>query len=559
MPDVRHRALMLHAVLPILYFAVLLGLSAYGLHRLHLVWLCARHRRQLASVMHTPPIRDEDLPAVTIQLPLFNESTVAARLLDAVAGIDYPTHLLEIQVLDDSTDETRALVRAHVERLRERGIDAVYIHRVDRSGYKAGALDNGLKVAKGSLIAVFDADFIPPVGFLRAVVGHFADPEVGMVQTRWGHINRDASVLTKIQALMLDGHHLVENRARFGAGLLFNFSGTGGIWRREAILSAGSWQHDTLTEDLDLSYRAQLAGWRFIYRQDVVSPSELPEDLSAVRAQQYRWAKGTVQTARKLMRRVLSSNLSFHQRLEAFFHMTPHFAYPLLVLLSVMLLPALVLMPATNAMTMIIVDLPLCTATTGSLAAFYMLAESAQGRPRMGALVRLPMIIALGTGLAPHLSKAVFEGWRSMSGEFVRTPKQGVNKGRYHASSELPLVETGLSALSFVSIIASVQTGHYFATPFALLFTVGYAYVAVLLVREQASRWGLRPASRWGLRPQTPAAEDAQQTEIAAGELAALIAPAMRVDGMQSEMQSEPPPASGEQWAEAPARSELAA
>jgi cellulose synthase/poly-beta-1,6-N-acetylglucosamine synthase-like glycosyltransferase len=525
---------MLHAVLPGLYFAVLLGLSAYGLHRLHLVFLCSKHRKQLASVMHTPAILDCDLPPVTIQLPLFNESTVATRLLDAVAKMDYPAHLLEIQVLDDSTDETRALVRAHVERMRDAGIDAVYIHRVDRTGYKAGALDHGLKVAKGTLIAVFDADFLPPSGFLRAVVGHFADPKIGMVQTRWGHINRDVSVLTKVQALMLDGHHLVENRARFGAGLLFNFSGTGGIWRREAILSAGSWEHDTLTEDLDLSYRAQLAGWKFIYREDVVSPSELPEDLSAVRAQQYRWAKGTVQTARKLMRRVLSSNLSFHQRLEAFFHMTPHFAYPLLVLLSVMLLPALVLLPATNTFTMLIVDLPLCTATTGSLAAFYMLAESAQGRQRIGALARLPMIIALGTGLAPHLSKAVFEGWRSMAGEFVRTPKHGVNKGRYRATSELPLLETGLSALSLVSVIASVQTGHYFATPFALLFTIGYAYVAVLLVTEQATR-----------------RREAIRAASAAGEAAEPLA----LEGAQS----EPPPASGEQWAPSASTSDLAA
>jgi glycosyltransferase involved in cell wall biosynthesis len=526
---------MLHAVLPILYFAVLLGLSMYGLHRLHLVMLCARHKKTLRSVMVTPAIRDEDLPPVTIQLPLFNESTVAARLLDAVAAMDYPAHLLEIQVLDDSTDETRALVRDHVERLRERGVDAVYIHRVDRTGYKAGALDNGLKVAKGKLVAVFDADFIPPAGFLRAVVGHFQDTRVGMVQTRWGHINREFSALTRVQALMLDGHHLVENRARFGAGLLFNFSGTGGIWRREAIQAAGGWEHDTLTEDLDLSYRAQLAGWKFIYREDVVSPSELPEDLSAVRAQQYRWAKGTVQTARKLMRRVLSSQLSFHQRVEAFFHMTPHFAYPLLVLLSVMLLPALVLMPATNAFTMLIVDLPLCTATTGSLAAFYMLAESAQGRSRWSALVRLPMIIALGTGLAPHLTKAVLEGWQNMAGEFVRTPKQGVNKGRYRAAAGLPLLETALSALSFVSVIASIETGHYFATPFALLFTVGYAYVAVLLVREQATR----------------RREGREAASVSTVQPALALAAADTDSGLAS----EPPPASGERFVTQPAAS----
>jgi cellulose synthase/poly-beta-1,6-N-acetylglucosamine synthase-like glycosyltransferase len=510
---------MLHALLVGLYFSVLLGLSAYGLHRLHLVYLCRKHRRRIVSAQACPTLTDDELPVVTIQLPLFNESTVAARLLDAVAEMDYPREKLEIQVLDDSTDETKLMVEAHVERLRERGVDAVYIHRVDRTGYKAGALDNGLEVAKGSLIAVFDADFIPPAHFLRAVVGHFQDPEVGMVQTRWGHINRDHSILTQVQALMLDGHHLVENRARFGAGLLFNFSGTGGIWRREAIAAGGGWEHDTLTEDLDLSYRAQLAGWKFIYRQDVVSPSELPEDLSAVRAQQYRWAKGTVQTARKLMKRVLSSELSLHQRIEAFFHMTPHFAYPLLLLLSVMLLPALVLLPATNTTTMLIVDLPLCTATTGSLLAFYMLAESAQGRPRLGAVKRLPMIIALGTGLAPHLSKAVLEGWQQMAGEFVRTPKHGVKKGRYTQGADLPLFEMALALLSFASTVASFRTGHYFATPFALLFTIGYTYVVVVIAREQAARRRAVPTV-------------VEQPVLV--ERAAVV--------------SEPPPASGEQW-----------
>lgn len=508
---------MLHALLVGLYFSVLLGLSAYGLHRLHLVYLCRKHRKRIVSAQECPTLTDDELPVVTIQLPLFNESTVAARLLDAVAQMDYPREKLEIQVLDDSTDETKLMVEAHVERLRERGVDAVYIHRVDRTGYKAGALDNGLKVAKGSLIAVFDADFIPPAHFLRAIVGHFQDPTIGMVQTRWGHINRDHSVLTQVQALMLDGHHLVENRARFGAGLLFNFSGTGGIWRREAIAAGGGWEHDTLTEDLDLSYRAQLAGWKFIYRQDVVSPSELPEDLSAVRAQQYRWAKGTVQTARKLMKRVLSSDLSFHQRLEAFFHMTPHFAYPLLLLLSVMLLPALVLLPATNTTMMLIVDLPLCTATTGSLLAFYMVAEVAQGRSRLGAVKRLPMIIALGTGLAPHLSKAVLEGWQQMAGEFVRTPKHGVKKGRYTQGADLPLFEMGLALLSFASVVASFQTGHYFATPFAILFTIGYTYVSIVIAREQAARRAAVPT-----------------TLVPAVERAAVA--------------SEPPPASGERW-----------
>src|SRR5690606_14209761 len=244
-----------------------------------------------------------------------------------------------------------------VEALRERGFDASYIHRVDRVGYKAGALANGLDHVKGELVAIFDADFVPRPDFLRSLVGHFDDPAVGMVQARWAHLNRDASLLTQVEALMLDGHHMVENRARYGAGLFFNFSGAGGMWRRQAISDAGGWQHDTLTEDLDLSYRAKLAGWKFIYRPDVVSPAELPEDISALRAQQYRWAKGTVQTARKLLKRVLKSDLTFSQRVEAFFHLTPHFAYPLMITLCLLLMPVLLQINVSDWKHALIFDL----------------------------------------------------------------------------------------------------------------------------------------------------------------------------------------------------------
>jgi hypothetical protein len=278
------------------------------------------------------------------------------------------------------------------------------------------------------------------------------------------------------------------------------------MWRTKAIASAGGWQHDTLTEDLDLSYRAQLAGWRFVYRDDVVTPAELPEDISAFRAQQFRWAKGTVQTARKLLGRLMRAELSPMQRLEAFFHLTPHFAYPLMVFLSLLLLPALVLMPATDPQTMLMIDLPLVIGTTGSLATFYAMAEVAQGRSALGALKQLPALLALGAGLAPHLTAAVWEGLGSNAGEFVRTPKKGTCLGRYRAAADLPTVEIALCLVSVVSTVASIETGHWFATPFAALFALGYGYVAFFVASEELSRRRVLALRAGDVPPVEPAA-----------------------------------------------------
>lgn len=468
------------------YLTVLLVLVFYGLHRSHLVWQLWQHREALPPA---PPhnVPDADLPFVTVQLPLFNEPDVLERLLDTVAQIDYPRDRFEIQVLDDSTDDSRELARRKTDELKRRGIDAVYIHRVDRVGYKAGALDNGLKVAKGQLIAIFDADFVPQRSFLRTVVHHFADPTVGCVQARWGHLNRESSILTRVQALMLDGHHMVENRARFAAGRFFNFSGTGGIWRREAINAAGGWQHDTLTEDLDLSYRAQLAGWRFVYREDHVTPAELPEEMEAFRAQQFRWAKGTVQTARKLLGRVWArKDLPFGVRLEAVFHMTPHFAYPLMVMLAALLLPMLLVMPASDPMALVLVDIPLMIGSTGSLATFYIVAERSQGRSAWGALRRLPWLLAIGSGMAPWLTRAVWEGLQAETGEFVRTPKKGAKAGgRYKAKTIVPVFEIVMTLESVASVVAAVATRHYIAAPFAMLFVMGFGYVSLTVMRER--------------------------------------------------------------------------
>jgi cellulose synthase/poly-beta-1,6-N-acetylglucosamine synthase-like glycosyltransferase len=505
-------------VVCVLYAVVLGILCIYGIHRSYLVFTAARLHSRMAVLKRGVPELPRSsligglvpaecgvtkLPTVTIQLAIFNEATVIRRLLDAVARIEYPRELLEIQVLDDSTDETCAIARQRVAELCATGRDVSYMHRVDRVGYKAGALAAGLEVAKGELLALFDADFVPPPDFLRKVVPHFADADVAMVQTRWGHLNREHSILTRVAALMLDGHHLIENRVRAAAGWLFNFSGTGGVWRKHAIVQAGGWEHDTLTEDLDLSYRAQLAGWRFVYREDVVTPAELPEDMSAFRAQQTRWAQGTVQTARKLLRRVLSSDLRVSARIEAFFHLTPHFAYPLTMTLSIILLPLALLIPASNTPLLLAIDVPLFLGTTGSLAAFYAMAERAQGRRARDAIVLVPAIIAVGVGLAPLVTRALLRGLRSMAGEFVRTPKKGSTTGARYRSTTLvvPAAETALSAVSLVSTIASVHTGHLVATPFAALFTIGYAYMAGAMLLEQ-------------MQPATAAPSEAQTAPV---------------------------------------------
>src|SRR5919201_3520243 len=320
------------------YFFVLIILAVYGWHRYYLVYLYMRHRGK--DPRAAGPLAS--LPPVTIQLPLYNEMYVADRLIAAVCAIDYPRELLEIQVLDDSTDETCRIAEQAVRRFAAEGLDIKYFHRTNRRGYKAGALEEGMKVARGEFIAIFDADFIPSRDFLVRLMPHFADRSVGMVQARWGHINQDYSLLTKIQAILLDGHFVLEHGARNRSGCFFNFNGTAGVWRRDAIHTAGGWQHDTLTEDMDLSYRAQLLGWRFVYVPDVAAPAELPVEMSSFKAQQFRWAKGSIQVAKKLLPRILRSNATFAQKSEAFFHLTNNFAYPLLILLSLLLLPNLV-------------------------------------------------------------------------------------------------------------------------------------------------------------------------------------------------------------------------
>jgi len=341
------------------YFIVLILLASYGVHRYILVYLYYKNKDK-----HTgePSQRFQELPRVTVQLPIFNEQYVVGRLIEAICNLDDPKDKLDIQVLDDSTDETVAVARNLVEQYAELGNPITYHHRTNREGYKAGALAEGLKTAKGEFIAIFDADFTPPKDFLLRTIDHFTDPKVAMVQTRWTHINRHYSFLTEVEAILLDGHFVLEHSGRARSGVFFNFNGTAGLWRRPAIDDAGGWQHDTLTEDTDLSYRAQLKGWKFVYLQDVECPAELPVEMTAFKTQQARWAKGLIQTAKKILPQVLKSDAPFHTKLEAWYHLTSNLSYPLMVILSVLLLPAMIIRFYQGWFQMLYIDLPLFVA-----------------------------------------------------------------------------------------------------------------------------------------------------------------------------------------------------
>ena len=375
--------------------------------------------------------RFDDLPAVTIQLPIYNEMYVVDRLVEAVCRIDYPRDRLEVQVLDDSTDETRSVAALAVRRASLEGVDIKYIHREDRSGYKAGALEAGMRHASGEFIAIFDADFIPPPDFLLRTIHHFTDPKVGMVQARWGHINQDYSLLTRIQSILLDGHFVLEHGGRNRAGHFFNFNGTAGVWRRTAIEDAGGWQHDTLTEDLDLSYRAQLRGWQFHFVPDLIAPAEVPVEMNAFKTQQHRWAKGSIQTCLKLLPRILQSDQPFGVKVEAFFHLTANFNYVLMVLLSILMFPSMVIRYNMGWYEMMLIDIPLFFAATMSVANFYMVCQREIYRHQwITRLKYLPFLMSIGIGLAVNNARAVFEALAGQQTEFARTPKYHIETGR---------------------------------------------------------------------------------------------------------------------------------
>jgi cellulose synthase/poly-beta-1,6-N-acetylglucosamine synthase-like glycosyltransferase len=468
------------------YFTVLILLATYGIHRYTLVYLYFRNKKNSTG---DPEHKFAELPRVTVQLPIFNEQYVVDRLLQAACRLAYPREKLEIQVLDDSTDETAAVARELVEHYAGQGYPITYHHRGNRSGFKAGALQHGLQSAKGEFVAIFDADFVPPSDFLQRTIHHFADAKVGMVQTRWTHINRNYSFLTEVEAILLDGHFVLEHSGRARSNVFFNFNGTAGLWRRSAIDEAGGWQHDTLTEDTDLSYRAQLKGWRFIYRQDVECPAELPVEMTAFKTQQARWAKGLIQTGKKILPCVLRSDQPLHVKLESWYHLTANLSYPLMVVLSVLLLPAMIIRFYQGWFQMLYIDLPLFLASTFSISSFYLVSQRElfpKTWPR--ALLYLPFLMALGIGLTVTNTCAVLEALIGRQTAFARTPKYRVESKKDKIKAVkyrkrlgwVPWVELLIGGYFALTVYYAVQNENYLTVPFLLLFVVGYWYTGLM-------------------------------------------------------------------------------
>ncbi len=471
------------------YFLVLIVLAVYGIHR---YWLVCNYYKFRDNVPGPPP-PVAVWPKVTIQLPIYNERYVVERLVEAVSQFDYPRELLDVQVLDDSTDETQEIARNCVERFRALGLNISYLHRNHREGFKAGALAEGLRSAQGEFIAIFDADFLPSPDFLRRTIPGFQDPGIAMVQTRWTYLNRGYSLLTEVEAILLDGHFVIEHGARSRSGVFFNFNGTAGVWRRSAIEDAGGWQHDTLTEDTDLSYRAQLCGWRFLYLQQVECASELPVEMNAFKAQQARWAKGLMQTAKKILPRLLRAGVPGSVKAEAFFHLTANISYPLMIVFSTMLLPAMIVRFYQGWLQMLVIDLPLFLASTCSISSFYLAAQrSVRPKTWWRTFLFLPFVMAIGIGISVRNAKAVLEAIFGVQSEFARTPKfrietkadTFVKKGYRNRAGWIAYVEVALGLYFAATVFYAIRNENYATIPFLLLFVWGYLYTGFMSLAQ---------------------------------------------------------------------------
>jgi cellulose synthase/poly-beta-1,6-N-acetylglucosamine synthase-like glycosyltransferase len=495
------------------YILVSVGLSAFGAHKVKVLYGYWKHRKQrpVAAGEFT------ELPFVTIQLPIYNEADVMDPLISAVGALEYPKDKLQIQFLDDSTDETTDICEAHAENLRLAGFDVEYRHRQNRLGFKAGAMDAGMATVKGEFICIFDADFTPEPDYLLRTIHYFTDPQVGIVQARWGHRNRTFSLLTRLQAILLDGHLMLEQTSRSRWGEFCNFNGTAGLWRRSTIDDAGGWKHDTLTEDLDLTYRAQLKGWKFVYLNDLVVSAELPPDMDGFKSQQHRWTKGSIQVCKKMLGNVWRSQAPMHTKLEATAHLGANFAN-LLTLGSLVLMYPVDFLPNHSWQKAVFVDLPVFFFATITVIAFYLTAQGAQSRwGWLKTIPFIPLFMALGIGMSINNGKAVIEALLGQESDFVRTPKYGVvakaqvckKSFRYKASKSLCLwIELALVGYFAYLIRLAYGRQDWGSLPFLSLFFLGFLYVSVSSLFKRFSM-GFMNA------PTPPTDGPAQQADVA--------------------------------------------
>jgi len=478
---------MLNTIILNIYFIALLIVGLFSLEAIYLSFKFIRHHRR----MNLNPDNNFE-PVVTVQLPIYNELYVAKRLIEVVCSLDYPGDKLEIQVLDDSIDETQDICKQEVLRHQNLGHNIVYIHRTDRSGYKAGALKNGLRQARGELIAIFDADFLPLPDFLRRTVRYFSDDKIGMVQTRWDHLNEEFSLLTRVQAFGLSGHFVVEQNGRNAAGYFINFNGTAGVLRKQCIEDAGNWQADTLTEDLDLSYRAQMKGWKFIYLNDVVTPSELPAEINALKGQQYRWTKGAVETARKILPQLWKSNLSLRIKVHSTFHLTNNFVYPFILILAVLNLPVVLIKARVPESGIYFAIFTFFLISFLGSFIFYSISLKHIYSDWKQRLLMFPVFMAGSMGFSINNTRAVIEGLLNYKTPFIRTPKykligkEGSFSGKiYHMAPDKTVIFELLMALySSVGIVVAFYYLELGIIPFMSLFFFGFGIIGYLSIKH---------------------------------------------------------------------------
>lgn len=477
-------------VLFVLYVISGIGLVLYGFNCYHSIYLFLKYsrkvrlkdRKDLLVFLRTTS-RDK-LPKVTTQLPVFNEANCVERLIDTVCALDYPRHLHEIQVLDDSTDECVDVSRRKVAEMQAKGFNIKLVHRTNRKDYKAGALAEGLAVAEGEFIAIFDADFVPSPDFLMRTVPYMVmDSSIGLVQGRWGHLNRNESGLTLAQAVGIDGHFCIEQPARSWGNLYMNFNGTAGVWRRQAIDDAGGWEGDTLTEDMDLSYRSQLAGWKMKFVFDVIVPAELPSDINAFKSQQFRWAKGSIQTAKKVLPRVFKADIPFRVKLHSFMHTTHYMIHPFMLLTAVLAFPLLAWYKLTLSGPVFIASFIFIFLAAIAPSVLYIVAQQSAGYKNWQLrLLVMPVLMSLGVGIAINNTRAVFSALTGLKGAFVRTPKKGNKSLSAYAQSFpfLAVIEMAVGAYCVAGLLQYIDARKYLVGPFLALYAIGFLAVGVL-------------------------------------------------------------------------------